>query len=72
MRSYKPEVFVQGEWSTNSLRFATEEEAAAYASDLYMRWTLTEKHRAVPSDDPVNCRWDKEKGLVRLVEGEVA
>lgn len=52
--SYKPEVFVQGSWSGNALRFATEQEAKQYAYDLMSRWMLVEDIRAVPSDEPVN------------------
>ncbi len=58
--SWKPEVQVKGEgdkWHDNALRFATKEEAAAYARDLYSRWTLTTAHRAIESEDPVNYVW---------------
>lgn len=61
--SYKPEVEVDGQWSANSLRFATREEAAAYAHDLFNRWTITVGHRAVLSADPVNYR--------RLADGRI-
>lgn len=59
-KSYKPQVQVRGEgdkWHDNALRFATLEEAAANASDLYGRWMMATAHRAVESDDPVNYRW---------------
>lgn len=53
--SYKVEVIADssGTWAGNGLRFATEEEAAAYAVDLASRWTLVRETRVVPSDDPV-------------------
>jgi hypothetical protein len=51
--SWKPEVFADGGWNTNSLRFATQAEAEQYAADLFRRWTLTSDHRAARSDDPV-------------------
>jgi hypothetical protein len=56
--SYKPEMFVQGEWCSNQLRFATEEEAKSSAKALFMRWTLPEKWRVSESDDPVNYKWE--------------
>jgi|KBSMisStandDraft_5_1062788.scaffolds.fasta_scaffold115338_5 hypothetical protein len=62
MMSWAPEVQVKGEgegdrWHRNSLRFATEKEAADSARDLYSRWTLTTAHRATESkEDPVNYK----------------
>ena len=50
-------VFVHGGWNTNALRFATREEAEAYARDLYSRWTLCEGHCAQESEDEVNYAW---------------
>lgn len=52
--SYRPMVYVQGEWAGNGLRFATKEEALASARDLSLRWTLVIDYRADESDDPVN------------------
>jgi hypothetical protein len=52
--SYKPQVFVQGEWAGNALVFATEPEAQVYGLDLMRRWTLVESYRTVESTDPVN------------------
>jgi len=54
--SYKVEVLVAGEteWATNSLRFATREEAEAYGLDLFRRWLAVRKWRVAESDDPVN------------------
>src|SRR5215472_1149589 len=39
--SYKVEVIADssGQWCSNALRFATEEEAKVYGDDLFMRWT---------------------------------
>ncbi len=52
--SYKPQVFVQGEWAGNALAFATEQEARDNAQDLMQRWFLVEATRTVESTDPVN------------------
>lgn len=52
--SYKPEVLVEGKWSTNSLVFATRDEAELYARDLYMRWMVPTDSRAIESNEPVN------------------
>jgi hypothetical protein len=62
-QSWAPEVFVEGRWSRNSLRFATKAEAAASALNLFMRWTLTSDSRATEADEPVNSTWDNEAGL---------
>ena len=52
--SWAPEVFVDGQWAGNALRFATEEEAAAYGRALLARWFVPTDSRAAPSDDPVS------------------
>ena len=52
--SYRPMVFVHGEWAGNGVRFASREEAEQSARDLFARWTLCEGHRADESPDPVN------------------
>lgn len=54
--SYAPEVLVDGTWSGNALRFATEAEAARWGRALLMRWFVPTDSRAVPSTDPVNYR----------------
>ena len=74
--SYKPEVFVQGAWSSNALVFATEAEAKAYALNLFQRWTLCDDYRAVPSDLEPNYTAD-EHGVatalpVPVVDAELA
>lgn len=64
--SFKPEVQTAGDgdtWSGNALRFATYDEAYANARDLAGRWMMVTAYRAVESSDPVNYRWDPEKGL---------
>lgn len=55
--SFKPMVYVQGEWAGNALRFATEQEALDNANDLFGRWLLVEQVRVDASEDPVNYRW---------------
>ena len=37
-----------GKWYSNALRFETEEQAKAYAEDLWSRWTLVREYRVVP------------------------
>lgn len=53
-KSWKPEVFVDNEWTQNNCAFATKEEAEASAFDLMSRWMLVQDYRAVESDQPVN------------------
>lgn len=57
--SFAPEVIADrsGKWCGNTLRFATEAEASAYAKDLAGRWVLVTDRRVVESQDPVNYRW---------------
>lgn len=64
--SYKIEVIADGSgnWAGNDLRFETEGEADDYARDLAFRWTLVRDWRVVPTDAPVNYRWDN--GLKKL------
>lgn len=68
--SFKPEVFVENQWSQNGLVFATREEAEASARDLYQRWTLCKDHRAVESDLPVNYTYLN--GQLKAVETYVS
>lgn len=51
--SCRVEVFVEGEWAGNALRFATLEEAKTYGRDLLSRWMLPTDYRVVTSADPV-------------------
>ena len=68
--SWAPEVIADGsgKWAGNQLRFATKAEAEANVYNLMMRWTLVRDTRVVETTDPVNYRWDPEKGLVKLPE----
>jgi hypothetical protein len=52
--SWKPEVFVDGEWGGNAMAFATKEEAEEWARDLLNRWFVPTDSRAVESDEEVN------------------
>ena len=55
--SFKPEVIADssGKWCSNSLLFATEDEAQRYVKDLMWRWTAVRETRVVPSDEPVTA-----------------
>jgi hypothetical protein len=44
---FKPEVLVGGQWSRNSLVFATEAEALASAKELMDRWMSVTEARVV-------------------------
>jgi hypothetical protein len=63
--SYRPMVYVQGEWAGNGLRFATSDEAEASARNLMARWFLVDDIRVDMSDDEVNYVWDN--GLKEVV-----
>jgi len=65
--SFKTEVNTggdNGEYSSNSLRFATRDEAVDYGEDLHARWAAVRNWRVVETDDPVTVRW--ENGVVHL------
>lgn len=67
MKSWKPEVFVDGKWASNALRFATKAEAEASVNELLSRWFVPSDGRATESEDPVNYRFDFSEGKnVRL------
>ncbi len=63
--SFRPMVYVQGEWAGNGLRFATSDEAEASARNLMARWFLVDDIRVDESDDAVNYAWDN--GLKEVV-----
>ncbi len=64
--SWAPEVWVEGKWTRNQLRFSSEVEARSYAYNLYNRWTLPTDYRATPADEPVNYRWHPDLGLIAV------
>ena len=68
-RSFAAEVIADssGQWCGNGLRFATEQEALAYVSDLAYRWTAVREERVVPSLDPVNYKWADGKAVAIAV-----
>jgi hypothetical protein len=41
-------------WATNSLRFASKEEALEYVENLARRWMLVTRWRVVPDSTPQN------------------
>jgi hypothetical protein len=70
--SFKAEVVADdtGTWSGNALRFATPEEASAYAHDLMIRWFAVRDTRVVECDDLVNYRYDDHKLVEVKTEAE--
>lgn len=58
--SWQCEIFAEGEWVGNGLRFATEQEALNSGSELMSRWWVARDCRAVLTNDPVNYRFDTE------------
>ena len=62
-KSFKPEVLVDGQWSTNGLRFATAEEAYGSVMLLRMRWWVPTDGRATESEDPVNYRFENNQNV---------
>ena len=65
--SWAPEVLVEGKWSRNAIRFATQREAAADASGLMWRWTAVRDSRAAPADEAVNSVFAD--GRSTMIEG---
>lgn len=71
VNSFAPEVQTGGDpkFYGNMLRFATKEEAEAYAKDLMSRWTLVTDYRYAECCGKPNYRWDfKWHKAVRLVD----
>ena len=62
-KSFKPEVLVDGQWSTNGLRFATVEEACGSVMLLRMRWWVPTDGRATESEDAVNYRFENNQNV---------
>ena len=60
-KSYKYEVHLDRQWSSNSVRFATRQEAEAASRELLSRWLAPSDGRVVESNDPVNYRFDAEQ-----------
>jgi hypothetical protein len=58
MSSFKAEVIADssGQWTSNTLRFATEAEALGYVAHLYAVWAAVRQTRVVGSDDPVTSK----------------
>jgi hypothetical protein len=63
--SFKYEVEVDGKFSGNAVRFATEEEANAGGSELLSRWFVPTGYRVVSSDDPVN--YEIKDGVIQSI-----
>lgn len=57
--AYKAEVRTgrAPDWVANGCRFATENEARQYVTDLMYRWTQVTDTRVVECDDEVNHEW---------------
>lgn len=66
--SYRPEVMVRGDdadsngqWVSNTLRFATPGEADGYLKEVEVRWVSVRQIRVVACNDPVNVTWQDGK-----------
>jgi hypothetical protein len=66
--SWKVEIiaYTGGQWSGNSVRFATRDEAEAYGRDLATRWLVLEDWRASESADPANYQLAYDGGLIPI------
>lgn len=67
--SWKPAWKIAGEgdkWCMNAQAFVTEEEAMNSARARFRVWTACYDYNILESTDPVNYRWDNEKGDVHL------
>lgn len=70
--SFKPEVQTDssGKWYGNALRFASREEAEAYARDLASRWFAVLAWRVSESSKPVAHAWiDNKLHMLPLQDG---
>jgi len=62
-------IFPSGGKATNTLRFATRDEANSYGFDLLCRWTAPEDYEIREMEDAVNYTWGK-AGAERIEEGK--
>ena len=67
-KSWKTEVLVEGKWSTNSCRYATEKEAEEAGKELLSRWWVPTDSRAAESEDEVNYRFNFESGRTERID----
>jgi hypothetical protein len=67
--SFKPEILAIGEakWTGNGMAFATKAEVKAYLRDLKSRWSSVNHYRVVGSRDPINYRWNKDRGRAEVL-----
>lgn len=72
MSGFKYEVQVHGKWYSNAVCFATEAEASQAGYNKMFNWTQCEDYRVVPTDDPVNYRYDADTGAVIHIATEGA
>ena len=56
------------EFIPNMRAFATQEEAENSTFAIFFDWLGADEYKIVESDEPVNYRWDKELGNVRLAD----
>lgn len=61
--NWKPYLKVNGEWATNSLVFATQDEALTSARSLMECWTLVDDYSAIHTQDPANYELDLRTGV---------
>ena len=61
--AYKPTVKVDGKFCTNSLVFATKEEALASSRELMGRWMMVSDFSYEESDEPVNYEFDLKRNI---------
>jgi hypothetical protein len=55
-----------GERLGNAQVFATHDEAEASAKHRFFNWTMPTDYGVDETDDPVNYRWDPDRGGVRM------
>jgi len=68
-KSWAPYVTTDSyDYSTNGLRFSTQEECEEYCKDLKGRWTLVKFYAPCVSGDEVNYRWENGKAIRLEVE----
>ena len=64
LRSWAPEVLVDGKWAGNALRFASQARPNAGAPNAPRRWFVPTDSRATPSPDRWTYRLDESGGIV--------
>lgn len=65
---YEIKVFGDDKFYANNVAFMTKNEASLAGMAKYSSWSMADAYRVVESTDRANYIWDKQDGLIPLVD----